>query len=1012
MKDILRQLKEHLGIILLYSLVTAILTYPVVFRIKTDIPASTGSDAFQWMRGLWYTRIAIFNPDITTLTHDNLIFYPNGISTTPFPSAFNQIISVFLLPYLKLHIIYNILWFFSFVLSAYGAYLLIKYLTNDNMASFVSGVAFAFTPYHMGQAFIGHLGATTTQWIPFCALYLMKMFKDGSIKNSIFAGIFFVLVAMSDMQYMVYMGLFVGLLFIYEIFNAPLDKIIVTVKKYVFFSATLLPAVVILFSNDILVASSKENFLKPSFSDVIRFSADLSTFFLPFSHHPIFGEYAYSIFPNPTEGGYIGYAVIFLSILVFIRLRGSNEAKFWLISALSFSILSLGPVLKVNGNWKFTALDIVVPLPYQILYNLVPFLENSRTVGRMFVIAALSFSVLVGYGVSELRRSNHNRKHIIAVAFLFLIIFEYLCIPIPTSSISVPEFYRNLSFDKERYALLEIPATNDYYAGVDIIYYQTIHSKPIVGGQVARTPTGARDFEMNTPLINELTFFRPFKDITNQDISKIGLSILNYYNIRYVILHKNYMKNEEINYTNNLLQSSLKLNPIIDEKNSMLIYKIDKNPLRPFIIMNTGWSRLYYLSGTPTRWLHDDASIMVVSPDNHTDMLSLQVISLPRPSTLELYSGNDLTSRVAVPTSLIRMNIPVNLTKGTNFIRFHMPEGCVQSSDKSDQKNPDLECVSLGVQNITLSESKANLSPGTVIENVTLSGRKTAPIEYLWGFYEADNWSGTPTRWMQDEASIMVNSPMNNTANLSLQVLSFHRPRTIEIYTVNGLASRVAVLPTSFIRVSVPVNFTNGVNTVRFYVPEGCERPSDIPNLENPDSRCLSLAVQNITISEGKAAPLEYPSGTRDLKSTQDHRIHPVAVQNITISDRKATPLEYLSGFYNSDNWTGVQTRWMQANATIMIYSPMNHTANISVRVLSFYRSRTLEVYSGNELTSRSAIPINFINLSVAVNLTKGANVVRFYVPEGCERPSDIPELKNPDSRCLSLAIQNISISG
>ena len=62
-------LREYSLVGISYTLLTIILTYPVLFKIKTDIPG-TGADSFQWMRILWYTKIAIKEADLAALTHD------------------------------------------------------------------------------------------------------------------------------------------------------------------------------------------------------------------------------------------------------------------------------------------------------------------------------------------------------------------------------------------------------------------------------------------------------------------------------------------------------------------------------------------------------------------------------------------------------------------------------------------------------------------------------------------------------------------------------------------------------------------------------------------------------------------------------------------------------------------------------------------------------------------------------------------------------------------------------
>ncbi len=115
--------------------------------------------------------------------------------------------------------------------------------------------------------------------------------------------------------------------------------------------------------------------------------------------------------------------------------------------------------------------------------------------------------------------------------------------------------------------------------------------------------------------------------------------------------------------------------------------------------------------------------------------------------------------------------------------------------------------------------------------------------------------------------------------------------------------------------------------------------------------------------------------------------------------------------FHDNENWSGILTRWMQADATLIVITPENRTFNLSLNALSFYRNRTLELYTGDEMAGRVAVPTYFINVSIPIHFAKGVNTVRLNVPEGCERPCDKPELNNPDYRCLSVAVQNFTVT-
>lgn len=703
-------LKEHAGILILYTLLTFILTYPVFFKIRTSIPG--GGDAFHWIRILWYMPVAIFNPGLTKLTHDYLIFYPYGIPASPFQSAFNQILTYVLSSVIDIHIVYNILWLFSFIFGAYGTYLLVKYLSDDKISSFIAGLVFAFSPYHFVHS-LGHFGATSIEWIPFCALYLMKMLREGGIRNSFFAGIFFILVAMSDLQYMVFMGIFVLLLFLYEIYfilrkekkdyKEGLERIF---YKYALFGVISFLGLIPLTIENILTAVSNENFLKLDPFEAVTFSTDLLSFFLPSVLHPVFGgltkdiygNFSGNIFENTT---FIGYTVILLSLFATYRLKENKSVKFWSISALFFSLMSLGPLLHVNGNTSFTVFHTTIPLPHLALYYLIPFLDNCRTTGRFFVIASLAFAVLTGYGISEFLKANKSNKKMAAIVISSLIIFEYLAIPVPVSTVNKPSFYEEISQDKENYALLEIPATLKYEAGVNLIYYQTIHGKPVVGNWAARFPSNARNFELNTPVVRELTYLQPFTvDILNQDINQVGTSILNHYNISYIVLHQNYMDDNEVDLTERLIQEAVNTERKTYEKDSLIVYRVKKEPVKPFMILKDNWYSQEEWSGVPTRWISNNATLIIYSNEKVNKTLSFRIISYHNQKNIEIYVEDDCFE-ITIPTDFTEIEIPLSLKEGENIIEFSTREECFSPARIGGSQ--DAREFSFAIQNITIS---------------------------------------------------------------------------------------------------------------------------------------------------------------------------------------------------------------------------------------------------------------------------------------------------------------------
>jgi len=710
------EIKKYLLILFLYALITTLLTYPVLFTIGNAIPGQ--SDVYNSLYVLWHTHLAVFTNQ-TTLTHNFMLFWPDGIPRMAFGSAFNQILAVILLQFLSLTTTYTLLWLLTFVIGAFGAYLLVDYLTRSSVAAFIAGIAFAFSPFHFVHA-MGHQGAATIQWIPFCALFLMMMFRENNLKYSVLAGIFCILVGMSDLQYLVFMGIFVGLLFLVEVCTKEIrqpsdisENIKNILKKYLLFGLIVCIGILPLVSDDIAVATSSSNYLKPSPGEAALYSADLFSFFLPSVQHPVFNSITKPINHNfsgnwSENTTFIGYTILVLSLYALWKLRKQIEVKFWLLSAVVFSIFSLGPILHINGKTIFTVFNTstTIPLPYAILSQVVPFLENSRTPGRIFVFASLAFAVLAGYGIAELLRVSSTRKNLLPVLVCGLIVFEFLSIPVMMSSVDQPVFYKNISLDNTTYALLEIPATLMYGAGMKIEYYQTIHGKPIVGGQAGRMPADARNFEKSTPFIREITFLdKSQKDIVNQNITGVGNSILQHYNIRYVILHKDFLSHDQLQAAESLLaQWCNPPLPKVYEDKRLVVYEQNRTAQNhPFVILGTGWNEIENLSGgTPMRWMKSNATLIFYSDQNRSAMMSMQVSSFYHPRTLNISVEEQHIVETTVLTRFTTITLPVDLHKGENILNLQVEEGCDQPNAITNLKSSDKRCLNIAVKNITV----------------------------------------------------------------------------------------------------------------------------------------------------------------------------------------------------------------------------------------------------------------------------------------------------------------------
>jgi hypothetical protein len=302
-----------------YLILTVIFTYPVAF--STDkIPG--GGDAYWFLWDFWWFKTALLS--FCSPYYTPYIFYPTGV-TLAFSTVtlFNAILSVPLQSAFGLINAYKIVWFFTFIVSGCGAYLLVKYLTEDRGAAFISGLIFMFCPYHFAHA-LGHVNLMSTEWIPFYVLFLIKTVKENKRSNAIYAAIFLFLTAICCYYYLIYLLVFTLLYIVYYLW---VDKHSILKKDFLKRLSIMVIIFVLIFSpfaypilKEILIAKSSYMYA----TGFVTYSADFLGFFIPSLFHPIFKGVVAPLYQNFTGNSaeytvFMGYTVIFLSILSILK---------------------------------------------------------------------------------------------------------------------------------------------------------------------------------------------------------------------------------------------------------------------------------------------------------------------------------------------------------------------------------------------------------------------------------------------------------------------------------------------------------------------------------------------------------------------------------------------------------------------------------------------------------------------------------------------------------------------
>jgi hypothetical protein len=528
-----------------------VFSYPLILKFRNKV-ISDGGDVFQSIAGIMNNYIRLDSEGYFRNIFEvivNMEYDPLSINT--------YLMFVFGQP-----AGYNLFWFFSFVASGFGAYLLVKFILlklkysglQVYLSSFIAGFIYTFSSAHF--AWSGFRGAHHIEWIPFTTLYILKFIDKPRLKYFLLSGLFFVLLIKGEAHFAAY---YLTFLIPFIIFYLNNNRAVLRNKLFKRYALIALAAgvtmLLLFYAPMIEVSLSETNYLNPGIEQTIRYSSDALAIITP----PVFSTLLSDLFRplrefftgNPAENSnYLGLTAIALVVFALIYYKRSRikEILFWAVSAIGFFILSLGPFLHFAGT-----VEPKIPLPYLLIYKYVPFFENIRSVGRLWVIALLCFSIVAGFGMQYLLSNNFIKKYKLQFSLFFVIILllsvEYLAVPMKMSSLSYSPYYDQIKAENGDFGVVDLPGSTNYLADAKTRYYASIYQKERISGlDPARKIEGKWDFQVTTPVLSEILYTLPNgkelpRDIINHDYQKLANSIFTYYNIPYIIIQKEFIGN-------------------------------------------------------------------------------------------------------------------------------------------------------------------------------------------------------------------------------------------------------------------------------------------------------------------------------------------------------------------------------------------------------------------------------------------------------------------------------------
>jgi len=537
-----------------YVALTFFFTYPLVFHFTSAVPGDGGDNPlFLW--NLWWVKKSLIELK-TNPFYCDYILYPLGAGLTAHTFTFmNGLLSIPFQLLFGLVVANNIIIILTFVLSAFGAYLLINYIIKDKVSSFIGGIIFAFCPYKFAHL-LGHYNLVSTQWLPFYILFFLRLIKEDKARprHGFLAGLFLLFTALTDSYYFVFLIIFS---FLYLIYVFSQDRKIIINKSFFKGSVAL---VTIFFIGFLPFLLSMISDIKiggysnvPGPKGATEYVADLLGFITPSVLHPLFRDFTRQISKNFTGNAcewtvFTGYIGLILALITMIKYRKNREVRFWLISLATFFVLSLGLYPHIAGK------EIKLPLPFFII-NLIPILNNLRAPSRFNIMMMLCLAILAALAIRFILLNLRKPwpKFGAALFVTLLISFEYLAIPFPMFKIMSPPVYQAIGQEKEKGTILDIPlGWQDGFKQIgseinqaQLMYLQIFHQKRIFGGYLARIPDAKIEYFLSLPIfstiikLQEIGYQPEVIDLMKERNS--AKAFIHDYDLSYIVIHRPYL---------------------------------------------------------------------------------------------------------------------------------------------------------------------------------------------------------------------------------------------------------------------------------------------------------------------------------------------------------------------------------------------------------------------------------------------------------------------------------------
>lgn len=562
----MKKISRHLFAVVLFFVLTVVFMGPAAFNPGKALYGNPGVPFTAVWWGWWYRYAHVNNFEYL---HPYLQGAPFGADYTHYPiqplrPLYDQMFLIF-----NEITAYNLIIFIGLFASALSMYTCVYFLTKKTAPSFIAGIIFSFSPFHLMQSTM-NLWLTTTYWIPLYYLLLFLLFRQTYYLQQsrwyipLLTAAFFTLVLFENYYYG-YMTFFITMLIfmftlLYFIFTQQTRNI--RFRPMIIFCVLCFLFTLPVISSVWVNYEAANKGLIPS-DDYIRSAQELNVnaaawfnYLVPPPTHPIWGESITRLLHHlaaPRIG--TGEKILFIGLIPL------------LLSAYSVWQLYRGKITDSTKRVTIVFFSGVILLAIILSFSFAahlfyPMFPMFRVYSRFGIFVMVGVSILAAIGVQQLLVKKQIQRVFIMAALIMLIIFEFMNFPVYPiiKTDNIPSVYKWLGQQPGEFIVAEYPLAEwDTFLHYRYLFNQRYHQKLLFNG-IRPGTTGYNKFQQAKIL------------------DKDSIEILKEIGIKYIIIHKNYFPADAngLNIHLSLAVDELKLTKTFDEEEVYEI-KIEKD---------------------------------------------------------------------------------------------------------------------------------------------------------------------------------------------------------------------------------------------------------------------------------------------------------------------------------------------------------------------------------------------------------------------------------------------------